>query len=89
MREKKNLPTGFGWSQGVFSPQPHVEVPKARTKKSTVAKVFSGASAICIIATRRLAGCESRAISSLAPIRRRNLPAPRTAQPEFFLQNTM
>lgn len=26
-KERKNLPSGFGWSQGVFSPQPHVNVP--------------------------------------------------------------
>src|SRR4051795_13722979 len=28
MAQGKNLPTGFGWSQGKFSPQPHVNVPE-------------------------------------------------------------
>lgn len=28
MKDRKNLPSGFGWSQGHFSPQPHVDVPE-------------------------------------------------------------
>lgn len=27
-KDKKNLPSAFGWSQGRFSPQPHVDVPE-------------------------------------------------------------
>jgi homogentisate 1,2-dioxygenase len=41
-RDHKNLPTGFGWGQGVYSPQPHVGVPEGTYEEEHGRQGFFG-----------------------------------------------
>lgn len=41
-REDKNLPTGFGWAQGQFSIQPHVNVPEGTYEEEHGRQGFFG-----------------------------------------------
>ncbi len=38
----KNLPTGFGWAQGAYSPQPHVNVPEGTYEEEHGRQGFFG-----------------------------------------------
>lgn len=41
-KDTKNLPTGFGWAQGKFSPQPHVQVPEGTYEEEHGRQGFFG-----------------------------------------------
>ncbi len=42
MSSKKNLSSGFGWSQGVFTPQPHVQIPDGTYEEEHARQGFFG-----------------------------------------------
>ncbi|MEK6580386.1 MAG: hypothetical protein AABZ55_14260, partial [Bdellovibrionota bacterium] len=42
MSRNINIPTGFGWSQGKVSPQPHVDVPEGTYEEEHGRQGFFG-----------------------------------------------
>ena len=42
MSSKKNLSSGFGWSQGIFTPQPHVQIPDGTYEEEHARQGFFG-----------------------------------------------
>src|SRR6478672_5052963 len=41
-QDTKNLPTGFGWAQGKYSPQPHVNTPEGTYEEEHGRQGFFG-----------------------------------------------
>lgn len=88
MRENKNLPSGFGWSQGAFSAQPHVDVPDGTYEEEHARQGFFGRTSH--LYHRHPPTGWLRIEGELKPraYQVAKLPGLEHGQPEFFLENS-
>jgi len=86
-RDSKNLPSGFGWSQGEFSPQPHVGVPKDTYEEEHGRQGFFGR--VSHLYHRHPPTGWLRIEGPLRPhaYQAANLPGLAEGEPEIFLAN--
>jgi homogentisate 1,2-dioxygenase len=85
---KKNLPSAFGWSQGVFSPQPHVGVPDGTYEEEHGRQGFFGRTSH--LYHRHPPTGWLRIEGALQPhaYQVSKLPGHEHGRPEFFLENS-
>lgn len=86
-KDQKNLPSGFGWSQGIFSPQPHVNVPDGTYEEEHGRQGFFGR--VSHLYHRHPPTGWLRIEGSLKPraYQVAKLEGAEHGQPEFFLEN--
>ena len=86
-RDTKNLPTGFGWGQGRYSPQPHVGVPEGLYEEEFGRQGFFGR--VSHLYHRHPPTGWLRIEGPLKPhaYQVANLKGEAMAEPEFFLEN--
>src|SRR3954447_26187620 len=86
-KDNPNLPSGFGWSQGQFSPQPHVGVPAGTYEEEHGRQGFFGR--VSHLYHRHPPTGWLRIEGPLKPraYQATDLPSAKDTQPEFLLEN--